>query len=531
MDQNKNKIFSARVSKTEGIAQGVKKITFETNDVFQHTAGQYIWVEILEMKLHDPKGSRRAFTIFNIPKNNHTIEIIVRTSESGYKQNLFDLKKGEEVRIHGPFGNSFIINKTHQPKQIIMIAGGTGISVFMPILKTIHNQSLKSKCFLLYLNNTPETTPFLEELKEMKKKYTSFDYKVSYEMFSWDDVKNVSQNMKTNREWWISGPQAMVDKAFEELQSKGVSRANMIFENFYPTHKENLTPELVNTQLNADNLFAKAIQNSTNHTIITDSNGIILFANTAVQETTGYSQAEILGNTPRLWGGMMSHEFYINFWKKKSSGKPFEGEITNRRKNGEIYYAIAHIDPIFSRKKNIIGYIGTEEDITEIKKQENIIQENEHRLKLALEGNRDGIWDWNILTNEVYFSPRWKEMIGYSDDEIEGSVEEWEKRVHPDDIKEVEKNLNSHIEGKTPFYESEHRVLCKNGKYLWILDRGKATERDESGRATHMIGTHTDISESKEKEHELERMNKIMIDRELKMIELKARIKELESQK
>lgn len=111
----------------------------------------------------------------------------------------------------------------------------------------------------------------------------------------------------------------------------------------------------------------------------------------------------------------------------------------------------------------------------------------------AMEGNLDGVWDWNAYTNEVYFSTRWKAMLGFADDEISNSLEEWDKRLHPDDREAVYQDLNDHLEGRSPFYHNEHRLLCKDGSYLWILDRGKIFSWTEDGKPLRIVGTHTDI--------------------------------------
>lgn len=117
------------------------------------------------------------------------------------------------------------------------------------------------------------------------------------------------------------------------------------------------------------------------------------------------------------------------------------------------------------------------------------------RYRRVLEGNHDGVWDWNVLTNGVFFSDRWKAMLGFAPTEIAADLSEWSNRVHPDDLERVMGEVQAHLDGKTPYYVSEHRMRCKTGQYKWILDRGKALRQE--GRVVRMVGSHTDIDDWK----------------------------------
>ena len=121
------------------------------------------------------------------------------------------------------------------------------------------------------------------------------------------------------------------------------------------------------------------------------------------------------------------------------------------------------------------------------------------RLELALIGSNNGIWDWNLEDNSVYFSPRWKEMLGYSDNELKHELTTWKERVHSDDLESALKGLQENIDGKTDYYEGIHRLKHKDGSWVWILDRGKAIF-DKDSKAVRMIGTHTDITKQKNME-------------------------------
>src|SRR5215211_2175260 len=124
------------------------------------------------------------------------------------------------------------------------------------------------------------------------------------------------------------------------------------------------------------------------------------------------------------------------------------------------------------------------------------LRESEERYALAVRAANDGIWDWNLKTNEIYFSVRWKEMLGYQEDEIEANLNEWFKRIHPDDRKQVQANLGTHIHGGTPQFECEYRIRHANGTYLWVLSRGLAM-RDSSGSAHRLAGSQSDITARK----------------------------------
>jgi diguanylate cyclase (GGDEF)-like protein/PAS domain S-box-containing protein len=124
------------------------------------------------------------------------------------------------------------------------------------------------------------------------------------------------------------------------------------------------------------------------------------------------------------------------------------------------------------------------------------LRESEERYALAARGANDGLWDWNLKDNEIYFSPRWKSMLGYDDEEIGSSPEEWFKRVHPDDLQRVQEAVASHLEGRTTHCENEHRMLHQNGTYHWMLNRGLAV-RDAQGKATRLAGSQTDITQGK----------------------------------
>lgn len=187
-------------------------------------------------------------------------------------------------------------------------------------------------------------------------------------------------------------------------------------------------------------------------------------------------------------------DIYVSSFDKRET---FSMEYRLKHHTGEYRWLMDNGSPRYLENGEFIGYIGSCTDITEMKNTQAELQFNKERWQFAVEGSNDGLWDWNLETNEVYFSPRWKTMLGFEVDEIENKLDEWSKRVHPEDLDFVYKEINKHIEGESEFYLSEHRVICKDGSFKWILDRGKIVSRDADGKPIRMIGTHTDITESK----------------------------------
>jgi PAS domain S-box-containing protein len=169
-------------------------------------------------------------------------------------------------------------------------------------------------------------------------------------------------------------------------------------------------------------------------------------------------------------------------------------ELYPTSKSGTIHLDVL-IEPIRDTPEGeITGYVAVVQDCTVQVKREEELRTAEERWKFAFEGAGDGVWDWDATTNVVFFSSQWKAMLGYADDEIGTGLDEWESRVHPDDLARVKAEIEKHFRGETPYYASEHRVRCKDGSYKWILDRGKIMTRSADGLPQRVVGTHTDIS-------------------------------------
>ena len=184
-------------------------------------------------------------------------------------------------------------------------------------------------------------------------------------------------------------------------------------------------------------------------------------------------------------------------------GQVEEFEFRVQAADGAWHWLLTR-EAVFTRDENgaATQLLGSAVDITSRKHAEIVLQEQEERWQLALHGNNDALWDWDIAQGKIYRSPAWKRLLGYRDDEIGSSREEWITRVHPDDFEATERAMQDHLEGRTSRMECEYRMRAKDGSWRWILDRGRCV-RDEKGRPIRMAGSKTDITDRKEVERQL----------------------------
>lgn len=177
-------------------------------------------------------------------------------------------------------------------------------------------------------------------------------------------------------------------------------------------------------------------------------------------------------------------------------------DLKIRTRSGEIRWLYDSSIQLLDDAGEPRGSLGILQDITERKKAEQALRESEERYALAVQGANDGLWDWDIRSGQIYYSPRWISMLGLSSDQVEGSLSEWLDRVHPEDVQSVRDHLEIHLSGQAPHYESEHRLRHGDGHYLWVLARG-VTVRDGGGRAYRMAGSLTDVTARRQAEERL----------------------------
>jgi len=231
--------------------------------------------------------------------------------------------------------------------------------------------------------------------------------------------------------------------------------------------------------------------------LVTDIDRKIIFVNEHLCEGIGYTKEELLGKDSRIFH--VSNVSYDAFFKqvieKVHRGEPFSIDYEVRHKDGhQVWITIS--GNLLESKTEVLWTIV---DITDRVKKEQEIKQLKERMEIALSGYKAGVWEWNLVTNEVYISAEWKMMLGISSDSAD-SLDLWRSRVHPDDIDDVFNYIQNAIETKEKKLEHIHRLRHGNGEWIWVLARASAVYEDEYIR---LVGIHTDITSQKNIENEL----------------------------
>jgi PAS domain S-box-containing protein len=209
----------------------------------------------------------------------------------------------------------------------------------------------------------------------------------------------------------------------------------------------------------------------------------------------------------RCWGSFVEKEDFPVFMSQVlglAAGESGICELRLRKKEGGLAwvrsYAQNKVSPEGEGHHRLFGALV---DITEQKKVEKSLQESEERLRLAMEASRDGIWDWDIATGAVYYSPSYTRMLGHELQEFSAQGASWEELICPEDRARVMAVNDGCIQGVCEDFEVEFRMTARDGTTKWILGRGKAVSRDDQGRALRLVGTHHDVTEKKLAEEQL----------------------------
>lgn len=213
-----------------------------------------------------------------------------------------------------------------------------------------------------------------------------------------------------------------------------------------------------------------------------------LFSGWSVLDASGQPIAEGFLPSQRVFrdGQLIADETYTLIWQD----------------SGEQVQLTLHASPMYSSSGDVEYVVVSAVDLSRHQQAEEALQKSEERFALAVSGANDGVWDWDLKTNKVYYSPRWTAIIGMEPAELGEKISEWHNRIHPGDYWQFKADMDLHLQAGTPHLENEHRLLHKDGRYRWVLARGMAV-RDAAGIPYRIAGSLTDISRQKNVEDQL----------------------------
>lgn len=221
----------------------------------------------------------------------------------------------------------------------------------------------------------------------------------------------------------------------------------------------------------------------------------IVDCNDAFIKITGLVKKEIIGKLATEVYKTQKAPYLDEYISVAITGKPIK--FTTFYENLEKHFSIS----VVGLRLGEFATITT--DITEKRKTEEILSKSEEQLRFAMEATDDGIWDWNVKNDTLYWSPRALTMLGYDEDEFILTVKKWEELVHPDDLPVIWEALGRILAKKETNFQMEFRYLTKSGNWIWVVGRGKPVEFDENGNVARIVGTHFDITDRKVAEEQL----------------------------
>lgn len=261
-------------------------------------------------------------------------------------------------------------------------------------------------------------------------------------------------------------------------------------------------------------ILTKGIESSPATVVVTDIEGRLIYVNTKFEELTGYSFQEVKNKKLNfIQSGNHDKNFYKEMWETILSGRSWEGEICNRKKNGEYFWEYLTITPIKDFNNIITHFLGIKEDITESKNNEEQIRDSEakllsivEKLNLAMDTAKLSWWEWDIKSGEIHSDANRNITLGYSGKNAPSSYNSVFEIMHPDDRKKTSTALQNYLNGSADSYNVEFRIKNSQDEYFWYHDTGKISQRDENGIPTKVIGIIQNIDERKNAENAKEQI-------------------------
>jgi PAS domain S-box-containing protein len=242
-----------------------------------------------------------------------------------------------------------------------------------------------------------------------------------------------------------------------------------------------------------------------------DLQGRFIFANQRFCDSLGKPLEQVIGTTDyHFYPPELAAKYRADDTRVHETGAVVATTEDHVTAAGERLYVQVVKAPVFDAQRQVIGTQGTFWDLTQWKRAEEELRKSRERFELAVQGSQDGLWDWDLATDEVYYSPRYKAMLGYKEHEFPNRREEWASHLHPDDLERVRAELRAHFKSRESLSWVEFRMRHKDGSYRWIRSRAFVLRDPISGRVYRMAGSHEDITDRKCAEEALRRQTGIL---------------------
>lgn len=252
-------------------------------------------------------------------------------------------------------------------------------------------------------------------------------------------------------------------------------------------------------------ILKEALQNFDDSYFLLNNQAQIISVNKAASRELGYSEEELMQMDIFEIDKNYPRQSLPDLWSEIKQKRFTRFETTHTRKNG-IDYPVEIVSS-FLEFEGIEFVMSTARNMTQSKLQQKQLKQERDRFSLAVEGSQDGIWEWNFKTDEIFFSTRYKEILGYNEASFHFDSHNWVELVYPEDIEKLNQDIQNHLKGKSEYFENKCRMIHADGKLVWVLARGKA-RFDENGRATHLVGFLSDISEQTRHQERLDHIAK-----------------------
>lgn len=494
--------------------------------------GQHLSLILPELLFPDPKGSSRYFSAVFSPQNKDSISVIFRNSDSGFKKTLLSLPLGTKVGIDCCHG-SFIVPEGNT-LPLVFIAGGVGITPCLTIIRSALAEKAPYQITLLYGNRNEASAAYLDELKELSAQNPSFILKPIFGELN-RDILSKNLDFATEAEWFIAGSMTMVESVWGALKKNGITDIRVHAEEFagYKNASMVAKESIPQSTEEISALDLQGVLQALDKLVIvsaTDTEGTITYANNKFTEVSKYSREELLGQNHRiLKSGAHTAEFYENLWRTISSGEIWRGVIKNKAKDGSFYWVDTSITPIFNNDSKVVRYITVRLPITEQKE----LEEKTKMFSRVIEGTSQawgiaGLDGMMISANTAFVN-----FFGYTLDELK--TINYMNLVNPEYHDALMQGLGEMQKTKKSLV-AEVGFTKKDGGAVFA-NLTVDLYYDENGVPQHIYAFLNDITKQKEveiklKEHnqEIENLNKLMIGRELKMVELKDKLKIVEEE-